>query len=183
MVVNARLAVHSSYDEFHATGVTNQGSRVAQPPHVKIATSNVLLVKSTVSAAKKRIRTHKCITTLPPAFHRHLPVAKKALETVCKWWVRSQVVLPAFPTPIMHSSHLCPPDPFFTYNLTIWYSSVSRTSAILFLQIFQWENCFARITCKKLIYHLRTLNPRVSAYHLAGQYHTVYVQHRASIFP
>ena len=79
----------------------------------------VPLVDSTVSTAKKRHSTHNCIKISQPAFHRHFLVT----EHICiskegfGSRVRSNVVLPAFPTPRMHPSHLCPPDPFFTCNL------------------------------------------------------------------
>ena len=58
-----------------------------------------------MSAAKKRIRTHKCITTLPPAFHRHLPVAKEGLGNSL------QVVgeVPCFPSSLPDTNHAFKP--------------------------------------------------------------------------
>ena len=74
-------------------------------------------------------------------------LAKNALEAACKWWLRSTVVLPAFPTPRMHPSHLCPPDSFFTCNLIPvrvhkcdggWASLVNTTVfSLLYINVHQ----------------------------------------------
>ena len=105
------------FEKFHATGVTNQGSKVAQPPHVKICDKQRridvgLLVDNTVSTAQKRHTTHNWIKIFQSAFHRHMIVSltRTALEAASEWWVRSKIVPPAFPTPSMHPNHLCPPD-------------------------------------------------------------------------
>ena len=130
---------------------------------------------------------------------RILLLAKKALEAASKRWVRSNAVLPAFPTPRMHPNRLCPPDPFLTYNLISmcvhkcdggWAWLVNTTVFSPFsnplLQIrasnFPRGKVLRAQYAQKVIYHRQTLGPRVSANHFAGQYHILHVQHRAPIF-
>ena len=103
--------------KFHATGVTNQGSKAAQPSHrefgdkqnaidVGPAGGHMGVQKQKAPQDSQQDRNNSAGFSQTHSGHRG-----------SAYWRAEAWKQLAFATPRLHPSHLCPPDPFFTCNV------------------------------------------------------------------
>lgn len=180
MVAKARLTVHSSYDEFHAS---NQGSKVARPSHVEICD------KQRPFGEGYGVRSQKAHQN--PQVHHNTSAGLSQAPSGSKEGLGNslQVVgeVPSCPSSLPDTNHAFKP---FVSTSPVFHLQFDN---LILVCVQNFCNFFSSNLGKLFRAHYvqkinissanLDLNPRVSAYHLAGQYHTVYEQHRASIFP
>ena len=136
-----------------------------------------------MSRNKKRHRTRNRIAIIQPAFHKHIPVTEDQLIEGQR--LGSSLLLRhrgCIQTICVHQTdcvHQCDGAWAWLLNTTglspFNEGPMSYSAMRIPLSSFPRGKLFGAQYVQKVTYHLRTLRP--------GQYHTVHVQHPASILP